>query len=84
MASPYIGIIGGQNELTDSIGNYYVALRKLQTKTAAAFVVPFYKPYSFEDEAAFNDYISAADYSTAQNKGVCFGVSVKNDAPDDY
>ena len=64
IASPLIGIIGEQSDLTDSYGDYYVSLRKIQTSTAAALAVPFYKTYHFESETEFNDYIESPDYQT--------------------
>ena len=62
VASPIIGIIGEQSDITDSIGNYYIALRKWQYETAAKFGAPFYQPKYFENQTEFDDYISSADY----------------------
>lgn len=64
IASPLIAVIGETSDLTDSYQNFYVALRKIQFNTLAAAAVPFYKPYHFETEAEFNDYISSPDYQT--------------------
>ena len=39
-----------------------MGLRAVQTTTAAAIAVPFYKTYSFDTVEEFNEYISNADY----------------------
>ena len=70
--------------MTDSYGNYYVGLRHIQTSTAAALAVPFYKPYHFESEEEFNDYIKSPDYQTRDNKGVCMAIQIKSEAENDY
>lgn len=41
-ASPVIGIIGNQTDITDSISKYYAALRKVQHSSAGRFVTPLY------------------------------------------
>ena len=74
VASPLIATIGEENDLTDAYGAYYIAIRKQQFDTAAALAVPRYMPYNFPNIEDFNDYITAPDYMTKANKGVCMGL----------
>ena len=77
--SPLIGLIGPKSNLTQSVDDYYVGLRKVQFGTAAALAVPFYKTYNFTSVQDFNDYIESPDYMTGSIKGVCFAIEFFED-----
>ena len=46
--------------------------------------MPFYKGLHFDTVEEFNDYITADDYGSNSNKGICVAISVKNDVPNNY
>lgn len=74
-SSPLIAVIGSQTNITDSVVQYMIGIRKTQFSTAAKLGVPYYKGVHFETIEEFNEYISSPDYRTSRDtQGVCYGV----------
>jgi hypothetical protein len=46
--------------------------------------VPKYQNIHFDTEDEFNSYISADDYGTGNNKGICVALSATNTTKSDW
>ena len=79
-SSAYIAIIGSQTNITDSVVDYMVGLRKIQFAGVAKFGAPYYKGIHFDTVEEFNEYIASPDYKSRNQKAICYGV--QHFAPD--
>lgn len=73
--SNIIGIIGQQTNITDSVSNYYSAIKKTINKGVKGLWLPKYKTVHYATAAELETYISSPDYKVNKTMtGVCMGI----------
>jgi hypothetical protein len=86
--SPIIAIVDDESNpsvYSQTVYDYFTALKKTQRATAAWLIVPAYSPEYFSSQESLFEYIASPDYLTDfENVGVCMGIEIKNEQPNEF
>ena len=80
-------MIGEQTDITRSVSQYFVGLRKTIKKGVKGFFIPKYNPIDYSSAEEMDDYIASKEYKSSKDyEGVCVGIEqiINEDQPNNY